>query len=63
MSSERRRRELREEAEKRDEERQAEEFRVSQLSLYMRIEECSDIHDIKEVLHLIAEKAGIDEHE
>lgn len=63
MSSERRRRELREERRIADEERQAEEFRVSQLSLYMRIEECADIHDIKEVLHLIAEKAGIEEHE
>jgi hypothetical protein len=63
VSTNQRRRALAEEQRIADEERQAEEFRVSQLSLYMRIEECADIHDIKGVLHLIAEKAGIDEHE
>ena len=40
--------------------RLAEEYRISQLSLYRRIEECKDIDDVKAVLQIISERAGID---
>lgn len=39
--------------------REIEEQRVANLSLYMRIEEIEDMHDVKAVLHLMAEKLGL----
>lgn len=55
MSSERRRRELREEQEQREIEREAEERHVADLTWFERIEEISDIHDAKAVLHEIVD--------
>jgi hypothetical protein len=43
-------------------EQEAEEQRVAGLSLYLRIEEVNDWDKVRDVLHLIAEKAGINEH-
>jgi len=40
-------------------EREIEEQRVANLSMFMRIEEIEDIHDVKAVLHLMAEKLGL----
>lgn len=56
MSSERRRRELRQEAEQREIEREAEEARYAGLTMYEKIEEAEDIHDIKRLLQEIAER-------
>jgi len=41
-------------------EREIEEQRVANLSMFMRIEEIEDIHDVKAVLHLMAQKLGLD---
>lgn len=60
MSSPQRRAELRAIREVEDLQRQEEEWRVANLSLAERIEECGDIHDVKAVLRIIAERAGVD---
>jgi hypothetical protein len=59
MSTERRRQELREEQRQRDIQREAEEARRAGLTLYQKIEECEDIHEIKEVLHELAEQLNL----
>ena len=60
MSSRERRAFLAAKHEEEEQARIAEEYRISQLSLYGRIEECKDIDDVKAVLQVIAERAGID---
>lgn len=59
MSSERRCKELREQREREDEERALEEHRYANLSMYERIEECEDVHDIKRLLHEITEALNL----
>ena len=41
-------------------EREIEENRVANLSMFMRIEEIEDIHDVKAVLQLMRERLGLD---
>lgn len=60
MSSPARRAALRAKREAEERAFEEEQRRIAGLSLYERIEECGNIHDIKAVLHLIVEKAGMD---
>jgi hypothetical protein len=55
-----RRRELAAIREQQDREREAEAFRKASLSLHSRIDELSVDDEVKAVLLIIAEKAGID---
>lgn len=55
MSSRERREELRREQEQWEIEREAEERRIADLTWFERIEEISDIHDAKAVLHEIVD--------
>ena len=49
--------------EEREAEREAEEHRLANLTLYERIEEADEVSKLAVLLLLIAEKAGIDVHE
>lgn len=60
MSSVQRKAERQAQFEEQCREREIEEQRVANLSMFMRIEEIEDIHDVKAVLHLMAEKLGLD---
>lgn len=63
MSSPARRAELKRQFAQECEAREAEECRVANLNLYDRIEEVQSIDDLKAVLLLICERAGIDPYE
>lgn len=56
MSSEKRRRELRQEREERAAREQEERNRWDDLSLFEKIEECDSIYDVKRVLHEIVDE-------
>lgn len=60
MSSVQRKAERQAQFEEQCREREIEEQRVANLSMFMRIEEIEDIHDVKAVLHLMAQKLGLD---
>ncbi len=61
MSSNARRIEIRKEREAAQEAQEIENSRVENLSLYERIEEITDIWDVRAVLHLMADKLGLDQ--
>lgn len=61
MSSSARRKELAAIREKEDAARRAEEHRRAELSMYMRIEECDSLERVREILHMLAEKLGMED--
>ena len=60
MSSKERRAEREEEFELESIEREKEKQRWNELSMYMKIDECVYNNKLKEILHLLAEKAGLE---
>jgi hypothetical protein len=60
VSSAQRRAERRQEFEASCLAREVEEQRVAELSMYERIEECEDIHDLKRLLHDIVGRLGLE---
>jgi hypothetical protein len=60
MSSKERREQLRLEHEARDRVRKAEEHRKAELSIWERIEEAEASPDVRALLHIFAEKLGLE---
>lgn len=61
MSRPERRREKERQYEAEEEARRQEEWRKEQLSMYDRIEEADASEDVKDILHRLAQHAGLEE--